>query len=133
LPQVHALNAGPWERLETYERDLAGQPGKQVFIVAGGLFDVAGPQKMIGPGIAVPRATFKILVVLERGQGAADVAVTTNVYAVIVPNTASVSGTTWQQYLVSVDEVERESGYDFLSRVADGVQQVIEARLPAPP
>jgi endonuclease G len=133
LPQVRALNVGPWERLETYERELAGRQGKQVFIVAGGLFGGTDSQVVIGPGIAVPRATFKVLVVLERGQGAADVSIATTVYAVIMPNAASVSGTTWQQYLVSVDEVERESGYNFLSRVAEGIQQVIEARLPAPP
>jgi endonuclease G len=133
LPQVRALNAGPWERLESYERELAGQQGKQVFIVAGGLFDATGTQSWIGPGIAVPRATFKVLVVLERGQGAADVSAATTIYAVIMPNAASVSGTAWQQYLVSVDQVERESGYNFMSRVAEGIQQVVEARLPAPP
>jgi endonuclease G len=132
-PQTHALNAGPWERLETYERALAVQ-GRQIFIVAGGLFSAAvAPQKKIGPGIAVPTASFKVLVVLEAGQGPADVTDGTSVYAVIMPNTVATAGTRWPQYLVSVDEVERQSGYNFLSRVPEAVQTIVESRLPAAP
>jgi endonuclease G len=131
-PQTHALNAGPWERLETYERALVGQ-GRQVFIVAGGLFSAAAAPQTIGPGIAVPTASFKVLVVLEAGQGPADVTAWTTMYAVIMPNTVAAARTKWPQYLVTVDEVERQSGYNFLSRVAEPVQQLVESRLAAAP
>ncbi|HXI59964.1 MAG TPA: DNA/RNA non-specific endonuclease [Polyangia bacterium] len=131
-PQAHALNVGPWERLETYERALVGQ-GRQVFIVAGGLFSAAGAPQMIGPGIAVPSASFKVLVVLQGGQGPADVTAGTTVYAVIMPNTAAAAGTRWPQYLVSVDEVERQSGYNFLSRVPEPAQTIVESRPAAAP
>jgi endonuclease G len=126
-PQRHALNAGPWEALERFERDLAS-PDKQVFIVAGGLFDVA-PEVLPG-GEAIPRANFKIIVVLERGQGAADVTPATASYAVIMPNTRSVAGTAWSEYLVAIDDVERQSGYDFLSRVPARTQAALEAARP---
>jgi endonuclease G len=130
LPQRHALNVGPWEGLERYERTLASS-GRQVFIVAGGLFD--GAPELLGSGIAVPRANFKIVVAVDRGAGAADVTPATTTYAVIMPNTVDVSGTAWPRYLVSIDDVERQSGYDFLSQVPAETQALLEARLSAPP
>jgi endonuclease G, mitochondrial len=126
-PQRHALNAGPWQALEHFERDLASSD-RQVFIVAGGLFDVA-PRVLPG-GEAIPRANFKIVVVLERGQRAADVTPATSSYAVIMPNSAAVAGTDWSEYLVAIDDVERESGYDFLSRVPTETQAILEAARP---
>jgi endonuclease G len=35
----------------------------------------------------------------------------------------------WAAYATSVDEVEKQSGYDFLSSVSVDVQRVIEARV----
>ena len=64
-PQLHALNAGPWSVLETYGRQLA-RAGKQVAIVAGGIFHAQ--TTTIGPGIALPSANFKVLLVLMPGQ-----------------------------------------------------------------
>ena len=129
-PQAPELNRGPWKILEDYERSLAGQ-GKQVQIVAGGIFKPE-PTK-VGPGVEVPTANFKIIVVLEPGQGATDVTGSTPVYAIIIPNAAEVRGTKWFQYLVSVDEVEKQTGYDFLRDVPDDVETVIEARVATPP
>ncbi len=66
-PQLHELNGGPWEKLEEEERTLA-RAGKEVYLIAGGIFDEH--VRTIGRGVAVPRANFKILVVLEANQGA---------------------------------------------------------------
>ena len=129
-PQVSELNRGPWKVLEDYERSLARQ-GKELQIVAGGIFK-AEPTT-VGPGVEVPTANFKIIVVLEPGQGATDVSNSTLVYAIIIPNAAEVRGTKWFQYMVSVDEVERQTGYDFLRDVPDDVENVIEARVATPP
>jgi len=38
-PQLHSLNAGPWKSLETWERKLVSDAGKELYIVAGGMFD----------------------------------------------------------------------------------------------
>jgi endonuclease G len=57
------------------------------------------------------------------------VTTSTPVYAVIMPNKAESAGTKWTQFLVSVDEVERQTGYDFLSEIPDDVENVIEARV----
>jgi endonuclease G len=129
LPQVPALNRGPWKILEGYERGLAGQ-GKQVQIVAGGIFSTETVK--IGPGVDVPAANFKIIVVLEPKQGASDVTTSTPLCAVIIPNKPEVKGTKWYEYLVTVDEIEKQTGYDFLRDVPDEVEDVIEAKVPTP-
>ena len=43
-----------------------------------------------------------------------------------MPNTNGVGEQAWASYRVSVDEVERRTGYDLLSTVPEPVQRVIE-------
>jgi endonuclease G len=128
-PQLHELNAGPWERLEEYERERA-ERGAVLYIVAGGVF--SAPFPTIGQGVAVPAANFKIVVVLGDGQKATDVADTTEVIAVLMPNERGVGEHAWGEFLTSVDAVEQATGYDFLDAVPEPVQRVIEARTARP-
>jgi endonuclease G len=81
----------------------------------------------------VPRANYKIVVALAPGQGVGGVTADTTLYAVIMPNQTTVTGTHWQDYAVSVDDIERETGYDFMNRIPDAISRVIEARKTAPP
>ncbi|HEX2674563.1 MAG TPA: DNA/RNA non-specific endonuclease, partial [Polyangiaceae bacterium] len=83
VPQLHELNAGPWEKLESYARARA-QTGALLYLVAGGLF--SAPFPTIGNGVAVPAANFKIMVVLSPGQGVTDVDEHTELLAVLMPN-----------------------------------------------
>jgi endonuclease G len=127
-PQLHELNAGPWEELETYSRKLARRDGKELFITAGGI--VPKVHASIGHDVAVPTEFFKIVVVLSPGQGASDVTPTTRTIAVVMPNVTNVAHD-WHAYLVSVAEVERRSGYQFLSAVPAGARAAIVARVDA--
>jgi endonuclease G len=127
-PQVHSLNAGPWKSLETYERELAGKLGKDVYVIAGGVF-TTGP-KTIGQGVAVPRSNYRITVVIPHGLGPADVTAATPVYAVEMPNDASAKGHKWAEFSVSVDEIEQDTGYNFLSALPDTVEDGVEATNP---
>jgi len=128
-PQLHELNAGPWERLESHARQRV-EGGAMLFVVAGGLF--SAPFPTIGNGVAVPAANFKIIVILSPGQGLSDVNADTRVLAVIMPNQRGVGEREWTEYLTSVDAIERASGYDFLTAVPERVQRVIEARTEGP-
>jgi endonuclease G len=125
-PQLHELNAGPWEKFEKYERELAERPGAVLYIVAGGVF--SSPFPTIGQGVAVPAANFKIVVVLRDGQRASEVNEQTEVVSVLMPNQKGVGDHEWTEFLTSVDAIERATGYDFLTAVAEPVQRVIEAR-----
>lgn len=130
-PQLHELNAGPWEQLEELERRRAEVPGSELYIVAGGVFG-QGPTT-IGHGVAVPSASYKIIVEMRRGQNAHDVTAATPVTAVVMPNEHGVGAHAWSDYLTTVDRVEEATGYDFLSAVPEGLQQVIESRVAVVP
>ncbi len=125
-PQLHELNAGPWERLEIYERELASRPGAVLYIVAGGIF--SSPPPTIGQGIAVPAANFKIIAVLREGESASDVNEHTQIVSVLMPNERGVGEHEWTEFVTSVDAIEQASGYDFLNAVPEPVARVIEAR-----
>jgi len=129
LPQYNDLNAGPWYKLETYCQMLAQLSGKELYVVAGGLYPSV--PATIGNGVAVPSSTYKIVVVLEQGQRLADVNSSTRVIAVNMPNVTGIRTNDWKQYRVSVDRLESLSGYNFLSNVPASIQNVIEAQIDA--
>jgi endonuclease G, mitochondrial len=130
-PQAPALNRGVWAAFEDFTRTLVRQ-GKQVQVVSGGVFE-PDTATTIGPGISLPTANFKVVVVLDLDQGPADVTMDTTVYSVIMPNSTTVTGTKWTQYLTSVDEVERRSGYDLLREVRNDIEAIIEAKVATAP
>ena len=48
--------------------------------------------------------------------------------AVEMPNEPGTGPRPWQDYVTSIDRVEADTGYDFLTAVAANVQAVLEAR-----
>jgi endonuclease G len=130
VPQVHELNSGPWEELEKLERQRASAPGAALYIVAGGIF--REPCLRIGGGVAVPVATYKIVAVLRDGQTAADLTPESELYAFSMPNERWVAGHDPREFTSSVDEIEKLTGYDFLTRVPDAVEAALEARRQTP-
>jgi endonuclease G len=127
LPQRHDLNAGPWLRLEDYCMQLAKNGHKEMFVTAGPIYG-ARPDT-IGHGVAVPESFFKIVVVLDRGEGPTDVSDRTRVIAVIMPNTTGIIEEPWGKYRTSVSEIERRTGYHFLTNVPEATRRVLEARV----
>lgn len=128
-PQTAANNRGPWERLESYSRSLLSG-GRQLFLATGGVYGASPPE--IGDGVAVPEATWKVVVVLDdTAAGAGEVGDATRVIAVIMPNTDGdiPDGADWRDYRVSVDDIEAATGYDLLADVDPGVQALIEANV----
>jgi endonuclease G, mitochondrial len=117
--------------LEEYERELAKRPMAELYIAAGGIFDADPPT--IGHGVAVPKASYKVIAVLQKGQSFADVTSSTEIIAAIMPNLPGVGNHQWTDFIVPVDYVESETGYDFFNRVAPEIQAVIESRRAAVP
>jgi endonuclease G len=124
LPQRHDLNAGPWLRLEQYCQTLAQRDGKEMFITAGGIF--SDHPETIGQGVAVPDAFFKIVVVLDEGQGPRDVSAKARVIAVIMPNADGIRDDPWHGYRTSVRAIEDRTGFRFFSRVPGRVRRALE-------
>lgn len=123
IPQSPANNREVWRILEEYCRELALQ-GKQLYIIAG----PEGKKGTIAEGkVAIPRYTWKIVVIVDKpGQ---EITPTSKVIAVKVANSQKVEKTTWQQYLVSIADLEAETGYDFLSYVSENTQKILENKV----
>jgi hypothetical protein len=127
IPQTNQNNGGPWLALEQYLGNLAVSQNKEIFIVAGGAA-YSGTLNDAGR-VAIPTRTWKVAVILDRNEGIADVTSPADVeiIAVDMPNTTTVSGG-WEQFRVSIDHVEQLTGYDLLSALPDGIEQIVEAR-----
>jgi endonuclease G, mitochondrial len=127
VPQAANNNQGPWEKLESYSRTLAGQ-GKELFIISGGV----GNASTIGSGVVVPASTWKVIAVLDSvGQGPANVTTRTRLIGIVIPNNNSqvAKADDWKPYRVSVRSIEALTGLNFLSDVSSAVQDVIEPRV----
>ncbi|HEX6747488.1 MAG TPA: DNA/RNA non-specific endonuclease [Longimicrobium sp.] len=143
LPQGAENNQGPWSQFENYLNDLARTSGKEIYVVAGGEY-AATPGTLKNEGkVAIPDYTWKIAVIMDGGEGLADVHSVGDlqVIAVKMPNltttgtpasSVGIRNTPWQNYQVTVDQLEQETGYDFLSNLPNQIEILLEANDRAP-
>jgi endonuclease G len=133
IPQAPDNNRKTWNNMEQALRDIVEDTGKEMYIVAGGAgtggTGDGGFRETIANGrVAVPAFTWKVALVLDKtaGDDVSRVNCSTRTIAVIVPNT---NGTNpdWTQYLKSVDQVERLTGYDFFENLPDPYERCVEA------
>ena len=133
IPQAPDNNQGPWRLLEEYERTLAAG-GSELYIVAGpaGLGGVGsrGPASATPSAkVAVPAQTWKVILVLPEGSDISQAGADARAIAVIMPNRQGIKNQDWRDFRVSVDEVERLTGYDFFSAAPPAAQAAFESRV----
>lgn len=121
MPQRHGLNAGLWKQLET--RIATSWPARfgEVWVFAGPVF---GPRPARLPGAgrsapAIPEACYMIVADESDGRVRA--------LAFILPQEPA-TGAAVQDFLTTVDEVERRTGLDFFAELPDAVEAGLEAR-----
>jgi endonuclease G len=130
LPQTQDLNAGPWLALERYLQEQAQRGGREIYVIAGGIYPPR-PETLNGRGkVAIPTRTWKIAVLLPYGQGLRDVtsARQLRVIAVDMPNETGIATRSWRDYQTTVDALEKATGYDFLDRLPDAIETVVESQ-----
>ena len=115
VPQVGAgMNQGIWKNLEKYAREMAISRG-EVYIMTGPIY-ADGLKKTIGPNkVGVATHFYKIIYDPYK----------TEALAFIMPN-QKIDGSVLQEYLVTVRDVEKKTGLDFLSNMDKDVQDIIE-------
>ena len=132
VPQATNVNSGPWNKMENWYRDQVRFEGKDAHLIAGTVFN--GPQRVIGNGVHVPSATWKIVVLLERGQTLKDVNRNTRVIAAVMPNSNSIDHTTpWAGFRTSVADIERQTGLRFFDHLPHEVAEVLRNRVDREP
>ncbi|HEX6038787.1 DNA/RNA non-specific endonuclease, partial [Longimicrobium sp.] len=90
----------------------------------------ATPATLNGAGrVAIPSHTWKVIVVMNGGQGLADVtsASSIQVIAVNMPNVGGIQANDWPMYRTTVDAIEAATGYDLLSALPDAIEAAVEA------
>jgi endonuclease G len=132
IPQAPANNQITWGNLEDYERMLV-KNGNEVYVIMGsygkGGYGTRGFHTTIDSGrITVPAYIWKVIVVLPNGNNDLQrVDETTRVIAVITPNNNGVKPN-WANYLCSVRDIEKATGYNLLSKLPKTVQDAVETR-----
>lgn len=108
-PQERGFNAGIWRELEELTRDWAKRY-KGLYVVSGPLLNKRA-KAIIGKEnkIEVPSAFYKVLLDLSHPEQKG--------IAFIIPN--EVSDEPLANYIVTIDEVEKQTGIDFFANLLD--------------
>jgi endonuclease G, mitochondrial len=132
VPQAPNNNQGAWNALELYVRGLADN-GNEVYCFAGGYGrggeGKSGKVTTLADGqLVVPATMWKVVIVLPEGENdASRITKKTQAFAIKMPNNQSIGKENWRDFVVPIDEIERITGYDFLSNVPKDIQAAIEA------
>lgn len=116
-PQRHALNAGLWRELEM--KIATSYPARygEVWVLTGPVFG-ANPQKL-RDRVQVPEAFF--LIVIDENEGKL------RTLSFLVPQETSAAANP-EQFLTSIEEIQRRTGLDFLRELDDPSERAVEAQ-----
>jgi DNA/RNA endonuclease G (NUC1) len=132
LPQQPVFNErGLWRQLENFSTQLALKRSWELYIIAGGVGSANGEIPSDNPlnenSINLPDSFWKVIVILEPGQGLADITVDTPIIAINLPN-ANVAvpddpdvpeAPKWYnpEFITSVRDIEKLTGLNLLSNL----------------
>ena len=120
-PQKHDMNAGPWEKLESYSRSLARR-NNTLYIIAGHY----GEKGKIKNKITIPTNFWKIVVVVPNGN---QITKETRIIAVDMPNIDGIEAKNWRDYKTTVRQIEQKTGFNFLNTLPADVQNSLKSKV----
>lgn len=115
-PQLHNLNAGDWKDLEEMARSWAQQYGS-IYIACGPIVEADYPTIGKTHTIAVPAAFYKVFL-RQTNKGWTSI-------GFIMPNQAG--NRPLMTYMLTVDEVEAQTGLDFFYNLPDSIEAQVES------
>jgi len=118
-PQRPGLNQGPWRDLEFRISELWPGCYGQVWVITGAI--LTPNSKRLPSGIDIPSAFYQIVV--------AQTDKTIRAFAVYMPQNIR-RRTFTRATLVSIDEIENLTGFDFLADLPDDTEKRLEAATP---
>ncbi len=132
IPQSKDNNEGVWEKLESDCRTMA-ENGNELLIISGpSAFN--GNRLPNGP-VMIPSHTWKIVVEVPNGPGSAlsRITIATRVFAVDIPNVDGIRRDPWKKYLVSVNQLEAETGLKFFTALPKEVATILKRKVDGQP
>lgn len=124
-PQKPSLNQKLWQRLEEMEIETFTPKFKELWVYTGPLFDAKAKHLKSSQFVEIPDAFYKIYIGIATDGSL-------SALAVIVPQNAKANDRI-EKYLVSIDDVERLSGFDFLHQLEDALEVKLEKEIVALP
>ncbi|WP_257667842.1 DNA/RNA non-specific endonuclease [Parapedobacter tibetensis] len=130
IPQAPENNGGPWADLENEIRAQV-RNGREAYIIMGlygkgGKGDNGEAETIDNGKITVPARIWKVALLLTKGDDdLARVTADTRIIAVDMPNSNDVDER-WQNYQVSVDAIEQQTGYDLFANLPEDIQRAVE-------
>lgn len=115
-PQISAFNGGIWRELEECTRDWA-RDFQLLYVVTGPVLSRRAIGQIGFSKVTVPPGYFKILLAPDQGRA----------IAFVLPN--EVSDRPLMEYAVSIDEVEKLTGFDFFPELLKGLNEELEGSL----
>jgi len=114
-PQNARLNSGDWNEIEIACRKWAKEYG-EIYIVCGPVFYDRAHQTIGKNRVVVPEAFFKVILCLNPDIKA---------IGFVCKNISD--NKTKEQYVNSVDEIEKITGMDFFPLLEDSIENIIES------
>jgi endonuclease G, mitochondrial len=122
-PQLHEMNAGPWERLESYTRTLVQQRGMTCYVLCG---HAGREQGRTRGGVSIPAFGWKVVVATPRGQA---IDARARVIAVKMPNDdRGIESDPWDRFTTTVEDLEAELKMPLLSGLPKEVADALRTK-----
>lgn len=115
-PQNNNLNRGVWNTIEQQCRTWAEKYGK-IYIVCGPVYLNKQHRRLGKNKVVVPEAFFKVVLCMEGTPKAIG----------FICRNQSQKGKKKTDFVNTVDDVERITGYDFFSQLPDNVEDKVES------
>lgn len=116
-PQLSSYNQGIWAKLEGKERDWAKTYGS-IYIICGPIYTDVDQTYIGSARTRVAGAFFKAFLYYNGANSRA--------IAYVIPHLSSGLGS-YSAYAMSIDDLEKATGYDFFSALPDDIEKVVEA------
>lgn len=129
IPQTNDVNAGPWLRLEDYCEDLCKKYNKNLYIVAGGIYN--NNSKLLNKKITIADTLFKIILITDyKVTKKSKINIyNTSIIAIKIPNIKGIKKHKWYDYICTVDQIEQSIRYDVFNLLADKLENQLESTL----
>ena len=130
MPQAPDNNRITWGNFEDYCRAQVQSASSYELLIICGPSGFAGAKINTNGYVSIPSYTWKIVVVVPPGVGAATnrINATNRVIAIKVPNTNGVSST-WQNFITSAAQIEVDTGFTFFTARPTNVAAVLRNKV----
>lgn len=118
-PQIHSLNSGDWNELESFCRNRVKHKHENIYIIAGPIYTGHEARYLRRKRrVRIPDKFFKALLCLDQGKEKGIAFVYDN-----QPQQNPVD-----HYATTIDDVEQQTGYDLFNKVPLPLQTRLEAQ-----